>query len=234
MRAACRDLPETSAKPFKAALQRFCIVVIFGVAFAYIEAAVVVYLRTIFHPEGFSFPLVNFGAGPLWRRLLLTEVGREAATLVIIATSSWLFARGRQERSAYFMTIFAVWDIFYYVWLKVLIDWPDSIMDWDILFLIPVSWASPVLAPVIVSAALLVFAVVVLYRGSAGRPIKVTLTDKFGFFLSAVVVVVSFCIGGLHITEPDYQSYFYWPLFGLGYAGGIGLYLKCVLQSGRV
>ncbi|MHC4060732.1 MAG: hypothetical protein ACYSR6_03850 [Planctomycetota bacterium] len=233
MKGTRQNLSEMTAEPFKTALKRFCVVVIFGVAFGYIEAAVVVYLRAIFHPDGFVFPLVNFGMGPLWRRLLLTEVGREAATIALISTGAWLFGRSRQERFAYFMVVFAVWDIFYYVWLKVLIDWPGSIMDWDILFLIPVSWASPVLAPVLISLTLLVFAAVILYSSSAARPIKVTLIDGLGFLLAAVVIVVSFCIGGLHITEPDYQSYFYWPLFGLGYAGGIALYLKCMLKPGR-
>jgi len=56
--------------PLKTTLKRFCIVVIFGIAFAYIEAAVVVYLRTIFHPDGFTFPLTNFGISPLWKQLL--------------------------------------------------------------------------------------------------------------------------------------------------------------------
>lgn len=104
-------------------LKRFCVVVVFGIAFAYIEAAVVVYLRTIFHPNGFTFPLINFGINPLWKPLLVTEVGREAAALVLILTSSWLFGKNRHQRFAYFATIFAIWDIFYYVWLKVLIDW---------------------------------------------------------------------------------------------------------------
>jgi hypothetical protein len=234
MKGARQNLSAMTAEPFKTALKRFWVVVIFGVAFGYIEAAVVVYLRAIFHPDGFVFPLVNFGVGPLWRQLLLTEVGREAATLAVILTCAWLFGRGRQERFAYFMTIFAIWDIFYYVWLKVLIDWPSSLMDWDILFLIPVSWASPVLAPVLVSLALLVLAIIILYRRSAARPIRVTPLDGFGFFLAGLIAVVSFCIGGLHITEPDYDSYFYWPLFGLGYAGGIALYLKCLFKSVRV
>src|SRR5690606_3193495 len=99
-----------------------------------------------------TFPLEVFGVTPEARRLLLTEIGREAATLVLILTAAWLFGRSRQERVAYFLVIFAVWDVFYYVWLKVLLNWPASIMDWDILFLIPAVWASPVLYPVLVSA----------------------------------------------------------------------------------
>ncbi|MHC4213225.1 MAG: hypothetical protein ACYSWP_07640 [Planctomycetota bacterium] len=111
-----------------------------SIAFGYIEASVVVYLRAIFYPDGFVFPLTEFGieTSPLWRRLLLTEIGREASTLVLIISGAYLFGRNVRERVAGFMIIFGIWDIFFYVWLKVLVNWPGSIMDWDILFLIPV------------------------------------------------------------------------------------------------
>jgi hypothetical protein len=212
-------------------LIRFCIVVIFGIAFAYIEAAVVVYLREIFHPDGFTFPLADFGTILQRKPLLLTEIGREAATIVLMLTGAWLFGRNLQERFAYFLAIFAVWDIFYYVWLKVLINWPSSIVDWDILFLIPITWASPVLAPVLASLALLLFAVIILYRLSAGSPLEVAPIDWVGFVLSALVVVISFCVAGRHIRKRDFKSHFYWPIFALGYIFAVVLFLKCLLKS---
>lgn len=221
----------TGSEALRAALKRFIIVVIFGVAFAYIEAAVVVYLREIFHPDGFSFPLTVFGTDATGKQLLLTEVGREAATIVIILTGSHLFGRNLRQRIAYFLTIFAVWDIFYYVWLKVLINWPSSIMDWDILFLIPAVWAGPVLAPVLVSAALLVFAVMILYRDSYGGAVRVSFADWAGFILAGVAVVGSFCIAGGHITESNFQSYFYWLPFAGGLLLAAGVFVKCLLKS---
>ncbi len=224
-------LPDTSQEQLKRTFERFFIAVVFSIAFGYIEAAVVVYLRAIFHPDGFTFPLTEFGIGPLWKRLLLIEVGREAATLVLILTGSYLFGQNRRQRFAYFLTIFAVWDIFYYVWLKVLLDWPATIMDWDILFLIPIPWASPVLAPILVSITLLVFAAIILCRSDRARPVKVALADWFAFILAAVVVVVSFCIAGRHITKPDYQSHFYWPLFAAGLLAAVVLFLKCFVKS---
>jgi len=224
-------LQDTSQQPLKTTLKRFCIVAVFGIAFAYIEAAVVVYLRTIFHPSDFTFPLSEFGISPLWRQLLLTEMGREAATLVLIFTAAWLFGRNLQQRFAFFLTIFAVWDIFYYVWLKILINWPGSIMDWDILFLIPMAWAGPILAPVIISLTLFIFAAIILYRSSLARPIRPTLAGWFAFVLAALVVVASFCAAGLHIAEPDFQSHFYWPLFAAGYISAVALFLKCLLKS---
>jgi hypothetical protein len=164
---------------------------------------------------------------------LLTEIGREAATIVLIFTGAWLFGRNRQQRFAYFMIIFAVWDIFYYVWLKVLLNWPASIMDWDILFLIPCTWASPVLYPVLISITLIVFAVVILYLNSFGRSLKVKPPDWLAFCASGLIVVVSFCISGLHSTEQDYASYFYRPLFAAGLLLSILTFVKCCLNSGK-
>jgi hypothetical protein len=219
------------SEPLKTTLKRFCIVVAFGIAFGYIEAAVVVYLRTIFHPDGFSFPLTNFGVSPLWRPLLFTEVGREAATIVLILTAAWLFGQSLQQRFAYFLTIFAVWDIFYYVWLKVLIDWPASIMDWDILFLIPLTWVSPVLAPILISVTLLLFAGIILYQCCRDRPVKVTVIEWLVFAVAGLLVVASFCIAGLHIAKPDFRSHFYWPLFAVGYMLATVVFLRCLLRS---
>jgi len=213
-----------------ATFKRFCIVLVFGIAFGYIEAAVVVYLRAIFHPEGFTFPL-DFAIDPFSKRMLLTEIGREVATIVLILTGAWLIGRNPQQRFAFFLTIFAIWDIFYYVWLKVLLDWPAQISDWDILFLIPTTWASPVLAPLLISLTLLLFAIIILYRDFCVRPLKVTRLDFSLFILASLIVVASFCIAGRHSSEHDFGSYFYWPLFAFGHILAIVVFLKCLLKS---
>lgn len=226
-----KELTYIPAEPVKTTVKRFCVVVLFGIAFAYNEAAVVVYLREIFYAHGFTFPLTEFGAGRLWRRLLLIEAGREAATMVIIFTSCALFGRNRRQRFAYFLTIFAIWDIFYYLWLKILLDWPGSIMDWDILFLMPTVWAAPVLAPLLVSVTMLLFAAIILYRASTTGPIVVKRLDWLGFFLAALVIVVSFCIAGRYISSLDFRSHFYWPLFALGNLSAVALFVKCLLKA---
>ena len=115
-------------------------------------------------------------------------------------------------------------------------EWKDnlemeSIIDWDILFLIPVTWAGPVVAPVLVSIILLAFAVILLYRDCRGRPIRAGSIEWLGFIAAGVVIVVSFCIPGPHIADPDYQSYFYWPLFAAGLLAPIALFVKCLLKS---
>ena len=227
---AHQKLPGTCAEPLRTTITRFCVVIVFSIAFANIEATVVVYLREIFHPDGFHFPMIVLGEGPNWKRFLFTEIGREAATMVLILTTCWLAGRNHHQRFAYFLAIFAVWDIFYYVWLKVLINWPASIMDWDILFLIPVTWASPVLYPVLISIAWLVFAVMILYRDLCGRPIRTTTPDWLAFGTSAVFIVVSFCIVGVHITEQDFESYFYRSLFAAGLLLAVATFVKCSLK----
>ena len=226
-------LPDMHAEPLRATIIRFCVVVVFSVAFANIEASVVVYLKHIFHPGGFKFPMTVFGEGPHFRRFLFTEMGREAATMVLIVTTCWLAGRNRQQRFAYFLAIFAVWDIFYYVWLRVLSNWPATIMDWDILFLIPVAWASPVLYPVLISVVWLVGAAIILYLDSCGRLLRPTLSDWLLFGASGLMIVVSFCIVGVHITEPEFESYFYRSLFAAGLLLGILTFAKCCLKSGQ-
>ena len=162
---------------------------------------------------------------------MLTEIGREAATLVLILTACILIGRNRRQRFAYFLAIFAVWDIFYYVWLKVLLDWPASIMEWDILFLIPTTWASAVIYPVIISVIMLVFAVVILYRDAVGRPINVSPLDWLLFAAAGVIIIISFCTPGRHIADSDYEAYFYWPIFALGAATAVATFAKCFLKN---
>ena len=210
----------------KTAIIRFWLVVILAIAFGYIEAAVVVYLRQIFHPAGFVFPLTSFPLIAESNRILLVEVAREAATIVLIFAVCFLAGQNRRQRLAFFMIIFAVWDIFYYVWLKVILDWPASIMDWDVLFLIPCPWAGPVLAPVLVSLTMLVFATLIFYRDCVGRPIRVSLWGWLGFLLFSVIMVVSFCIAGQYMQSSDYTERFSWPLFAIGLLGVIMLSVK--------
>jgi hypothetical protein len=212
----------------KNSVSRFVALFFFSIAFAYIESAVVVYLRAIFYQDGFTFPIVDFediaGFGPY----LVTEIGREAATVVLMFTGSYMLGKNLRRRFAYFLTIFAVWDIFYYVWLKVLIDWPASIMDWDILFLIPVTWAGPVLAPVITSLTMLVIAAVLFSE----RPLNITKPGWACFIAAVLMIIALFCIGGLRITEPHYKSYFSWPAFVALHAVVIFLLFRCVAKAG--
>ena len=187
----------------------------------------VVYLRAIFYPDGFTFPIADFTEIAGFGTYLLTEIGREAATLVLMLTASYMLGRNLRRRFAYFLTIFAVWDIFYYIWLKVLIGWPATVMDWDILFLIPVTWAGPVFAPVITSATMLIIATVLF----TDRAVKLTLPRLAGFAALAMMIVVVFCVAGLKITEPYYKLYFSWPGFIALHIVVILLLLCCIARK---
>jgi hypothetical protein len=209
-------------------LRRLLIAVVFAAAFAYIESAVVVYLRVIFHPGGFTFPLAPFADSEQGRQMLAVEVGREAATLILIVTSSLLFARAPQQAAAYFLVIFAVWDIFYYVWLKVLIGWPASILDWDILFLIPLPWASPVLYPVLASIAMFLMGTAILYRTSDRRLLATRWSDWLGWLAASAAIIVAFCLAGVRMTEADYASHWHWPIFAVGLALGAGVFWRAL------
>lgn len=215
----------------KVTLPRLAVLCLLAMAFAYIESAVVVYLRAIFHPEGFIFPLTDFGLYRQGRNYLAIEAGRGAATLVLIICSCWIFGHNRRQRLAGFFITFAVWDIFYYFWLKVLIGWPGSLVDWDILFLMPMVWAGPVIAPVIASVAMLGFGAAILYLDNRERPLKIKPTEWAGLISAALLIVVSFCITGLGITEANYRQYFSWPLFLTGQILTAVIFLKCLISS---
>jgi hypothetical protein len=214
-------------------LKNLVIAIVFSIAFAYIESAVVVYLRAIFYPDGFTFPLQMFDVTMLGKRLTVTETGREVATLVLIVTAAWLFGRNRQERGAYFLVIFAIWDIFYYVWLKVLLDWPASIMDWDVLFLIPYVWASAVLCPVLVALVMFTFGVAILWRSARGAGLSIKATDWLGWMVADVLLIAAFCLGGRHITEDNYRAAFSWPLFAVGLGIGSAVCIRALARKPR-
>jgi hypothetical protein len=74
----------------------------------------------------------------------------------ILATKRWL------HRFAWFLVVFGIWDIAYYVFLKILIGWPQSLLTYDILFLIPSIWTGPVVAPVINSITMIALAASIL------------------------------------------------------------------------
>ncbi len=84
----------------------------------FLEAIVVVYLRQIYHPQGFDFPL-----GAVSPIMLSFEWLREIATIVMLVALAALAATNFLQKFCYFLYSFAVWDIFYYLGLKLLLDW---------------------------------------------------------------------------------------------------------------
>lgn len=193
---------------------------VWGIMFGFMEAAVVVYLRAIYYPEGFTFPLTVVTS-----YVMVTEVVREAATLVIMwATVSLAYER-LQSRFAAFMVLFGVWDIFYYVFLKLILDWPEALTTWDILFLIPVPWVGPVWAPVLVSAGLIYVGTELLLLNRKRRFIPVSRGFVMLEVLAGAVIIVSFAIPGTCVTQMRAPEYFPWYLFMVGFIVGLSAFL---------
>jgi len=163
-------------------------ITIFSVAMAYMESAVVVYLRELYFPNGFVFPLASIG-----REIAITEFFREVATMFMLLGAAYVAGRTVWTRFAWFLWCFGIWDIFYYVWLKVLIDWPSSLMEWDILFLVPIPWTGPVLAPIIVSLSIMAFGLIILWKAQVEEP-RITKLQLFILILGAVIIIISFCL----------------------------------------
>ena len=92
---------------------------LYAIAMALLEAVVVVYMRQLYYPEN---PLDLFPLQFLDAYDPLVELGREAATVVMILTVALLAERESATRCfAAFVFVFGVWDLLYYFWLKVLI-----------------------------------------------------------------------------------------------------------------
>jgi hypothetical protein len=167
--------------------KKFIVIGIFSIAMGYLESAVVVYMREILYPGGFAFPLA-----PIPEKLAVTELFREAATLIMLAGIGFLAGKNLIERFAWFLYSFALWDIFYYVFLKFLLNWPDSFLTWDILFLIPVTWTGPVIAPVLVSLLMILHAAIILKKSRDRESYRFPLQAKIFMFTGAGIVFISF------------------------------------------
>lgn len=180
-------------------------VAVFSVSMAFVEAAVVIYLRTIYYPDGFEFPL-----RPITDNMIGVELLREFATILMLCSIAVLAGKRLWERFAYFLFCFGVWDIFYYIWLKVLLDWPSSIFEWDILFLIPLPWIGPVIAPVSISLLMVIFGFFIIYSFYKGYDFKPTLISRILVLVGTGLILFSFIqdIGAtIYQQLPDTYAY---------------------------
>lgn len=160
---------------------------IFAIAMGALEAIVVVYLRQIYYPEGFDFPLTFLSS-----QMVAIEWIREVATIVMLVCIGIIAGRNWLQRLACFLYCFAIWDIFYYIWLKLLIDWPVSLLTWDILFLIPVPWIGPVLAPVISSLTMILMAGIIINAQHRNAAFRIKPHEWNLIFLGALIILGTF------------------------------------------
>ncbi len=163
------------------------IVFLFAVAMGIFESIVVVYLWEIYYPDGFAFPLPfpDF-------RIFRIELVREFTTLVMLISVGLLLGKSRNGKFAWFLLVFGIWDIIYYVGLKLFLGWPFSLLTWDILFLIPVVWVGPVLAPLICALTMVVYGLLIGWNDAKGITIKLGKKAWVLMIGGAILVFYSF------------------------------------------
>lgn len=195
---------------------RWIAVIIYATAMALVESAVVAYLRALFNVADPYQP--NVVAVPAW--VIRTEIVREAATMVLLAMVGWLAGRTRRSRFGYFLIVFGCWDILYYVFLVPLTGWPRSVLDWDILFLIPLPWWGPVLAPILI-ATLMVAAGTLMSQFEQEQQSPWPGRWSWRLCLAgAVVALYVFMADAIRVAGEGYEAiqtmrpiWFNWPLF---------------------
>ena len=239
------DLTRMPAASFPGWKRATLALLLFGISFGYVEAAVVVYLRMLneplrqqFHLDGDPdslFPLVTLdqlkASSPDTLRLLRSEVAREAATLVMLGTVALCLSANVRQWVACFVIIFGVWDIAFYAFLRLLIGWPRSLLTWDILYLIPVPWVGPVIAPVLVSLSMIGAGFVVLGSDWAGKPVRIGPFHWLGILAGGVIIVVAFTWDHRNIMAGGMPNPFNWPMFIGGEVVGLGAFLAAARRS---
>ena len=171
-------------------LHRLLIVIsAFAIAMGFLESTVVVYFREILYPGGFEFPL-----SPIPMNLAFTEVGREVATLIMLVTIGIAAGRNFSTGFAWCIYSFAIWDIFYYIFLWLLVGWPESLMTWDVLFLIPTTWTGPVITPVLVSLTMILLALLILVRAERGKESRLPARIWAGLILGSLILILGFTL----------------------------------------
>jgi len=189
-------------------------VVVYAIAMAFVEAAVVVYLRQILVPgdPAVSTPTTGVSAIPM------VEAFREAATIVMLLAVGVLAGGDTWERFLWFSCAFGIWDIFYYVWLRVLIGWPVSVLSWDVLFLIPVPWTAPVLAPVIISVGLVLGSLWLLRMKEKGAVLRFAPWLVSLAVCGGAIVLLSFLLDYRQALAGREPPSFHWVIFTAGVA----------------
>ena len=194
---------------------RWMVVVVFALAMAWLESATVYYLRLLVDR------LEPYQANPLPMSGAVgqVELVREAATLLMLLTVGMLAGRTWQARLGYTAVAFGVWDIFYYVFLRLISGWPKTLLDWDILFLLPLPWWGPVLAPVSIALVMILWGTLVTQNDRAETDTRWTWTLAGAGIMLALAVFMTDAWRALpHGRDAILQvlpTTFNWPVFCL-------------------
>jgi hypothetical protein len=198
---------------------RWIAVVVFATAMAWMESATVVYLRLLVDR------VIPYQVNPLPQHPLLgpTELVRELATLLMLFIVGGLAGRNARQRFGYAVIAWGVWDILYYVFLYLIVGWPTSPFDWDVLFLIPLPWWGPVIAPVSIAALMIAGGTLITQFQREGLPLwpcrPVAALSAAGATLALMVFLADSLrtVGdGEKALRAMLPQHFAWPLFLAG------------------
>lgn len=204
---------------------------LWSAAFGVVEGAVVVYLRRLFYPgappDAPLFPLREMASS-----LVATEVAREAATLLMLLGVGVLAARRPLRRFAAFAFCFGVWDLAFYAMLRAAIGWPAGLLEWDVLFLIPAPWTSPVLAPVLVSLALIGASALVLARIGEDAHSPFRAADWALLAAGGALILATFFWNAAPVMRMEPPAAYPWWLFLAGWLGGLAAFARAWRRHG--
>lgn len=207
----------------------------FAIAFAYVEAVVVVYLRIVLGVEDLIRDVSTYDPS-----IAATELGREAATLLLLLAVGWATGRNLQSRLGFAFYAFGLWDIFYYLWLRVLLGWPRSLLDTDILFLIPLPWWGPVLSPVLIALLCMAGGAFALIRDERGENVCPTAVEWICVGVGMLIVLGAFmadALASLPATAEDLSRLrpgpFRWAVYLPGLAAMSWGVLRATWPQGR-
>ena len=193
---------------------------VFALAMAFVEAAVVVYLRRVLGVVDLLRDVAVYDPA-----IAMTEIGREAATLLMLLAVGFATGRSLQSRIGFALFAFGIWDILYYVWLKVLLGWPGSLLTEDVLFLIPVPWWGPVLAPVLIALLATAFGAVLVARDETGRAVRLGGIEWTALLAGMAVVLYTFMADAIRALPASAEELsrlkptaFLWPTYVAGLA----------------
>lgn len=201
-------------------LRKLPAVAVYALAMAYVESAVVAYLRQMYGITDIAHDLPRMSG-----RIAAIETGREAATVMMLLAVGWIAGRRLQDRLGYFVFAFGLWDIAYYAWMTLIVGWPRSPLDWDILFLIPVPWWGPVLAPALIAVMMCVGGAAAVVQAERDLRWRINRTNVAIAAAGIAVVLYTFMAeslsavpDGLDAVANARPSDFQWSAFLLGFA----------------
>lgn len=208
---------------------------VFSIAMAYLEAAVVVYLRRVYGITNLILQVPLFD-----KEIAAIEVGRELTTLVMLLCIGWIAGETFQSRVGFTFITFGLWDIFYYIWLRVFIGWPQSIIEPDLLFLIPLPWWGPVLSPVLIALLMVTGGIIAVIKTEKKQTLHIDTWFWVCLITGVLILLYNFMADALIALPADAStlsglkpSQFNWPVYFLGFGLGVIAFWRMMVGRKR-